>query len=316
MSSARSVTSNPAWRLTAVSCCLALSVNLLPAQAQDGDRSLEEIVVTGSLIKRRNLEISAPVNQVDSAYIANAGSPNLGNLLNDLPAFVSTFSTGNSSRFIGTGGLSALNLRGLGTTRTLVLVNGKRHVSGSAGTARVDVNSIPTDLVERIETITGGASATYGADAVTGVVNFIMRDDFQGIRLRSQYGSAVDSPFQRSGFSLIAGSNFAEDRGNVAFAFEYDRQNDFFAADRDNHLSQGWRLVDNPADTDSTGVNDGIPDNIWVPNAGFNVYGPGFGAFSAGGQLRIRPGSIGGGGRDSPATEFWHPLRPLRVRGL
>ena len=297
MSSARSVTSNPAWRLTAVFCCLALSVNLLPAQAQDGNRSLEEIVVTGSLIKRRNLEISAPVNQVDAAYIANAGSPNLGNLLNDLPAFVSTFSTGNSSRFIGTGGLSALDLRGLGTTRTLVLVNGKRHVSGSAGTARVDVNSIPSDLVERIETITGGASATYGADAVTGVVNFIMRDDFQGIRLRSQYGSAVDSPFQRSGFSLIAGSNFAEDRGNVAFAFEYDRQNDFFAADRDNHLSQGWRLVDNPADTDSTGVNDGIPDNIWVPNAGFNVYGPGFGAFSAGGQRYVfDPVPSGGGG--------------------
>ncbi len=260
---------------------LVLLWNPVPAQAQDDDdvdATLEEIVVTGSLIRRSNLEISTPVTQVDASDLFNAGTPNLGNLLNDLPAFSSTFSTGNSSRFIGTAGLNALDLRGLGTSRTLVLVDGKRHVSGSAGSARVDVNSIPIDLIERVEVITGGASATYGADAVTGVVNFIMKDDFEGIRLRSQHGFAGDSPFERSSISFIAGANFAENRGNVAFAVEYDSQNDMFASDRDNFLSQSFREVDNPADGDTPGVNDGIPDQIWVPNAGFNTYGPGFGA--------------------------------------
>ena len=258
---------------------LALLWNPLPAQAQGEDpTNLEEIIVTGSLIRRSNLEISTPVTQVDASDLFNAGTPNLGNLLNDLPAFTSTFSTGNSSRFIGTAGLNALDLRGLGTSRTLVLVDGKRHVSGSAGSARVDVNSIPIDLIDRVEVITGGASATYGADAVTGVVNFIMKDDFEGIRLRSQYGFADDSPFERTSLSFVAGANFADNRGNVAFAAEYDRQNDMFASDRDNHLSQAFRLVNNPADGDSGGTNDGVPDQIWVPNAGFNTYGPGFGA--------------------------------------
>ena len=107
---------------------VALSANSLPAQAQgDDELQLEEIVVTGSLIKRRNLQISTPVNQIDADYVLSAGSPNLGNLLNDLPAFTSTYSTGNSSRFIGTAGLSALDLRGLGVGRTLVLVGGKRQ---------------------------------------------------------------------------------------------------------------------------------------------------------------------------------------------
>ena len=283
---------------------MALSANPLPAEAQGNDElQLEEIVVTGSLIKRRNLQISTPVNQIDADYVLSAGSPNLGNLLNDLPAFTSTYSTGNSSRFIGTAGLSALDLRGLGVGRTLVLVGGKRHVAGSAGSASVDVNSIPIDLIERVETITGGSSATYGADAVTGVVNFIMRDDFEGVRVRSQTGFAQDNPFKRNSFSMVAGSNLANDRGNVAFAIEYDDQNDMFAADRDNHLSQNWDLVDNPADTEDPsrpGENDGIPDQIWVPNAGFNAYGPGFGAFSAGGQRyvfdeggRVRPQNFG-----------------------
>ncbi len=272
---------------------LALLWTPVPADAQDeGDTSdpaatLDEIVVTGSYIRRSNLEISTPVTQVDAEDLFNAGTPNLGNLLNDLPAFTSTFSTGNSSRFIGTAGLNALDLRGLGTSRTLVLVDGKRHVSGSAGSALVDVNSIPIDLIERVEVITGGASATYGADAVTGVVNFITKDDFEGIRLRSQHGFAEDSPFERTSLSFIGGANFAGNRGNFAFAAEYDRQNDMFAIDRDNHLSQAFREVDNPADGDTAGVNDGIPDQIWVPNAGFNVYGPGFGAFSAGGQSYV-----------------------------
>ena len=266
---------------------LALLWNPVPAVAQDDGNTddpaatLDEIVATGSYIRRSNLEISTPVTQIDAEDLFNAGTPNLGNLLNDLPAFTSTFSTGNSSRFIGTAGLNALDLRGLGTSRTLVLVDGKRHVSGSAGSALVDVNSIPIDLIERVEVITGGASATYGADAVTGVVNFIMKDDFEGIRLRSQHGFAEDSPFERTSLSFIGGANFADNRGNFAFAAEYDRQNDMFASDRDNFLSQAWREVNNPADTDAElppGQNDGIPDQIWVPNAGFNTYGPGFGA--------------------------------------
>ena len=106
--------------------------------------------------------------------IAANSSPALGDLLNQLPQLRTTFGLNNSSRFIGTAGIGQLDLRGLGAARTLVLVNGRRHVSASDGSQSVDVNSIPQDMIERVEIITGANSAVYGADAVAGVVNFIL----------------------------------------------------------------------------------------------------------------------------------------------
>src|SRR5205085_2392642 len=116
------------------------------------------------------------------------GDVNVGDRLNDLPALRSTFSQSNSTRFIGTAGVNELDLRGLGDSRTLVLVNGKRHITYTPGDFIVDINTIPTDLIERVDIVTGGEAAVYGSDAVAGVVNFILKNNFSGVKLRAQSG--------------------------------------------------------------------------------------------------------------------------------
>ncbi|MBU0825096.1 MAG: TonB-dependent receptor plug domain-containing protein, partial [Alphaproteobacteria bacterium] len=138
--------------------------------AATGERA---IVVTGSRISRPTLESSVPLTSVDVNELTDTGDVSLGDALNDLPSLRSTFSQGNSTRFIGTAGLNILDLRGLGTARTLVMVNGKRHITALPGDYLVDVNTIPVDLLERVDIVTGGNSAIYGSDAVAGVVNFI-----------------------------------------------------------------------------------------------------------------------------------------------
>ncbi|HEX4736475.1 MAG TPA: TonB-dependent receptor [Allosphingosinicella sp.] len=151
------------------------------------------------------------------------GQASIGDALNDLPSLRSTFSQQNSGRFIGTAGQNFLDLRGLGTTRTLVLVNGRRHVTASPGDFIVDVNTIPQDLLERVDIVTGGEAAVYGSDAVAGVVNFILKRNFDGIRLRAQDGISTygDRPIQF--ITLTAGQNFAGGRGNIAINLEYTR---------------------------------------------------------------------------------------------
>jgi outer membrane receptor protein involved in Fe transport len=148
----------------------------------------ETITVTGSRIRRPNLESNIPVTSVGVEELLDDGSLSLGDALNDLPSLRSTFSTANSQRFIGTTGLSLLDLRGLGTSRTLVLVNGRRHVTSQAGEFTVDVNTIPFELLQRVDVVTGGSSAVYGSDAIAGVVNFVLRRDYEGISLRGQGG--------------------------------------------------------------------------------------------------------------------------------
>lgn len=193
----------------------------------------DAIVVTGSRIAIPvNLSSPVPVVSV-SAEDLSSGNLSLGDTLNQLPQLRATFSQSNSTRFIGTAGINALDLRGLGTARTLTLVNGRRQITSTPGVERVDVNSIPSDLIERVDIVTGGNSAVYGSDAVAGVVNFVLNDDFDGIRLRGQGG--ISSRGDRGSYfgSITAGKNFAEGRGNVSFAGEYARQNTLFFTSRD-----------------------------------------------------------------------------------
>jgi len=136
------------------------------------------IVVTGSRIRRPNLASSVPITSVTTQDLTSRGEVSLGDALNDLPSLRSTFSQANSTNSIGTAGLSILDLRGLGTNRTLVLLNGRRMVSAQPGNFNVDVNVIPVDILDRVDVVTGGNSAVYGSDAVAGVVNFILRKDY------------------------------------------------------------------------------------------------------------------------------------------
>lgn len=207
------------------------------AAAAEEDEAEEDagkpILVTGSRIARPTLQSAVPLTSVTIEDLTGTGEVSLGDALNDLPSLRSTFSSGNSSRFIGTAGLSLLDLRGLGTDRTLVLVNGRRHVTSTPGDNGFDVNTIPTDLVDRIDIVTGGNSAIYGSDAVAGVVNFILKRDYDGIAARAQGG--ISSRGDRGTYfaSILAGQNFGDGRGNIAVSAEYTRQQPLYFRDRD-----------------------------------------------------------------------------------
>ena len=247
------------------------------AQEDDEDEAEEEgsgqpILVTGSRIARPTLQSAVPLTSVTVEDLTGTGEVSLGDALNDLPSLRSTFSSGNSSRFIGTAGLSLLDLRGLGTDRTLVLVNGRRHVTSTPGDNGFDVNTIPTDLVDRIDIVTGGNSAIYGSDAVAGVVNFIMKRDFDGITARAQGG--ISSRGDRGTYfaSILAGQNFGDGRGNVAVSAEYTRQQPLYFRDRDQ-LTGAASGRCQFQQTDAQGAaggevgfsaTDGIPDNTFL----------------------------------------------------
>jgi len=229
------------------------------------DATLDEVVVTGSRIARPNLESAVPVTTVSAAELYETGSTSVGDLLNDLPALRSTFSQSNSSRFLGTTGLNLLDLRGLGTQRTLVLVNGRRHVGSDilGNAVSPDTNTFPTDLIERIDVVTGGNSAVYGSDAIAGVVNFILKKDFQGLQFRGQGGQTTSEGDAGNYYaSVLAGTNFWDDRGNIAANFEYAKQEPFFASDRDNLERQGLFVITD-SDAGIDGGSDGIPDRLY-----------------------------------------------------
>jgi outer membrane receptor protein involved in Fe transport len=155
----------------------------LPAYAQDAE--IEQIVVTGSRIKMANLEGTSPVTQVTSADIQTQGVTRVEDLINQLPQ---AFAAQNANVSNGATGTATVNLRGLGSARTLVLVDGRRMPYGGVTNSAADLNQIPAAMVERVEVLTGGASAVYGSDAIGGVVNFIMKKDFEGVQFDAQYG--------------------------------------------------------------------------------------------------------------------------------
>lgn len=189
--------------------------------------------VTASRIPRPNIDASVPVTTLTAAELTQTGDVSLGDAISRLPSFTPGFSSQNSGRFIGTAGLSVLDLRGQGTERTLVLQNGRRHVTSSPGTSAVDVNTIPNDLLERVDVVTGGNSAIYGSDAVAGVVNFITKRDYEGVGLRAQSGfsSRLDRPTLK--VSLTAGKNFDNGRGNIAGNAELTLSNPIYYSDRE-----------------------------------------------------------------------------------
>ena len=228
----------------------------------------DTIQITGTRIRRPNLESPLPVTSISGTEFFETGQTSVGDTLNDLPALRSTFGQANSTRFLGTSGLNLLDLRGLGTVRTLVLVNGRRHVGGDVlnSGVSVDVNTIPTDLIDRVDVVTGGNSAVYGSDAIAGVVNFVLKQNYDGIQLRAQGGQSMYGDAGSYFISGLIGKNFADGRGNVALNVEYARQDDAFASGRKWLREQSGFLT---VDSDPSGLpegSDGIPDNLFFKN--------------------------------------------------
>jgi outer membrane receptor protein involved in Fe transport len=268
--------------LCGVAASAATTLAFAQTQPSETDKSMDEVVVTGSRIARPNLESPVPVTTITAEEIFQTGSTSVGDLLNDLPALRSTFSQSNSSRFLGTTGLNLLDLRGLGTQRTLVLVNGRRHVGADILNNAVspDTNTFPSDLIERIDVVTGGNSAVYGSDAIAGVVNFVLKKDFEGLQFRGQGGQTTYGDGGNYYGSILAGTNFMDDRGNIALNVEYAKQEPFFASDRTNLRKQGLYVLDQ---SDPMGSNsDGIPDRHYYDDVRAVT-------FSSGGSILVSP---------------------------
>ena len=193
------------------------------AQPEATEEVGKEVVVTGSRIRRPNLESTVPITSITGKSLIKGADTNIGDQLNELPQLRSTFSQQNPGLGIGIAGLNLLDLRGLGTVRTLVLVNGRRHVAADILNNAVspDVNSIPNDLIERVDIVTGGNSAIYGSDAIAGVVNFVLRKDFEGLQIRGQAGASTRGFADNQYVSAMFGHNFDDGRGNVTIHGEY-----------------------------------------------------------------------------------------------
>ncbi|HEY0683972.1 MAG TPA: TonB-dependent receptor [Steroidobacter sp.] len=213
-----------------------------PTYAQDAENeSIQEVVVTGSRISSPNMASISPVSSVSAEDIKVQGSTRIEDIMNRLPQ---VFAAQGSNVSNDSDGTATVNLRGLGSNRTLVLVNGRRLGPGdpNSETFAADLNQIPTALVQRVEVLTGGASSVYGADAVGGVVNFIMDTKFEGVKIEANYSfyehendNAVASIIGRTAelpddsvrggyakdFAIVMGSNFADDKGNATFYATY-----------------------------------------------------------------------------------------------
>ncbi|MCH7981578.1 MAG: TonB-dependent receptor [Proteobacteria bacterium] len=255
------------------------------------EQVLEEIIVTGSRIARDpNIGANAPVQSISADDIQLSGVVDLGEILNDLPALLgSSTSTNSVFGVFGTGsgetagssevGETVLQLRGLGVERTLVLVNGRRHVSGVGGSQAVDIGSIPTNLIERVEVLTGGASAVYGADAVTGVVNFIMKEDYEGLNFNFMGGISGDGDGENYSASALFGKNFDNGRGNFTFSVSFTQREAIFHGDRAFSRNNGIGSDDqNPARRFQTGDIDaaGTPNfaRFYSPSTAFASSSP------------------------------------------
>lgn len=212
------------------------------AWAQDNESStakaasaLEEVIVTGTLISRPDYIAESPVATVDNSQLSAAGQPSLDVAIGQLPQFAAgqgAAEVGDAQVNIGfSGGQSNADLRGLGINRSLVLLDGRRMMSSSPD-GSIDLNTIPKILIRNVEIVTGGASATYGSEAIAGVVNFRLKRDFTGIALDYQFGSTTEGDGERHDIGFMAGGDFGGDKGHALFAFNYAKRNTVLGSDR------------------------------------------------------------------------------------
>lgn len=249
-----------------------------PATQNQPATEVSEVVVTGSRLRLSEYTQPNPVVSLTEENLQESGITNLTDYLQDVPSLVSSIDleAGADTTTPSLVGINLLNLRNLGSVRTLTLVNGRRHVAANPGTTAVDTNSIPLALVDRVEILTGGASAVYGADGVSGVVNFILKQDFEGVDFRSQYGWADAGAGNDILVSGLVGGNFAQDRGNITFAVEYQESEDVKFDDRDfTRTGQRVTFWSNPAERAAPGDDPNIPDQVLLNDVRYIDTSPG-----------------------------------------
>ncbi len=283
----------------------------LTAHAAEGDDAVSEVVITGSRIVRADYESNTPITTVSRDILENSGSISLESKLLQLPQFAGASTSQFSTGYFNSGA-ATLNLRNLGDNRNLVLLEGRR-LQPSQSNLAIDINTIPSALVENVEVITGGASAVYGADAVSGVVNFKLKRNFQGAQIDAYYGMTERGDGEQTDLSAVLGGNFGEDkRGNGVLALSY--------SDRKADLEPRHRL---PAGRLSRGRDRLV---VGVPRERLLQAGRHERAFAGGAQHLLRPVWRAGGLRhahhDARLQQRWLVAvqrdgpapRPLRHR--
>jgi iron complex outermembrane recepter protein len=242
------------FKRTQISSCALValgSILMVPAAAQTAEP--QRIEVTGSRIRSISADSPSPLQILTSEDIAASGATNVQELLLKSPVMGNpAFSRTNSNFATASAGVSSIDLRNLGTARTLVLINGRRVVGGVPGSTAVDLNTIPTEFIERVEVLTGGASALYGSDAVAGVVNIIFKKNFDGVVLDVQYGASADGDDTRKKASMTFGASSANGKSSLMGHLAVSKQGAVFSRDRDasavDQASRGAFVTGDPAD--------------------------------------------------------------------
>jgi iron complex outermembrane receptor protein len=276
-----------------------------PVFAQDTP-VIQRVEITGSSIKRVDAETSLPVQVVTKADIAKTGASSTEELLQSISAFSSAGGVSNATGAgTSTGGLSSISLRGLGSTRTLVLVNGRRLAAfaGSDGSS-VNVNAIPLAAIERVEVLKDGASGVYGSDAVAGVVNFILSKRVEGIEVTGTYGSPTESGGGQNGRASITGG-YNNDKLSIVASGSYEKEKALFGRDRSYAASATRLPYYNSTATGLGNIQGSFTPGVG-PDAGFSSGGSGYGNPLAIGDKcsTIKMATLAGGAKGSPYCAY------------
>ena len=256
-------------RLRCSACAAALLLSSVPALAQSVPADQQQIVVTGSRLPA-GVRAPTPLTVLGAQAIENREPATIGEVLQQIPSF-GEMDSPNTAGVTSRGGQSQINpdLRGLGATRTLVLINGRRHVP-TATNGSVDLKVVPTLLVDRVEVVTGGASAAYGSDAVSGVVNIVLKNDLTGIRGTVQGGISEHGDGKERRISLAGGTRFADGRGHIMAGIDYVKIGGI-----GTQLTRDWGRRDVGLITNPAFATNGLPNFIISPNVHSAITTPG-----------------------------------------
>lgn len=318
------------WLASSMIAGVALFGAAGAAQAQSQSQSdqvteVSEIVVTGSRIRVRDTTGTSPIVTVGAEQLEEIGSASIETYLNSLPQLSPSLTKTNNNP--SSGGAAFLDLRQLGSSRGLTLVNGRRLVPGSSNGA-VDISILPSGLMDRVEIITGGASAVYGADAVSGVVNFMLKDDFEGVQFSTQYGISGENDGKEIQYSLMAGGEIAGGRGHVTFAASHNTRDGIQQSERDisrtaEYCFNDGTCVPNGSGTTGDGTFSIAPAATEAQLDIYRGYFAGLGmdavtqanliyagqrlGFNPDGSLFVAGAGDGTWGYNGPNTQGWNP---------
>lgn len=285
----------------------AAALTAAPAWAQE-DVALEEIVVTGSRIRRVETDTAAPVSVISEQTLTDRGVVQVGDMLNEISSNVPSFAIADGTGNEAGSGQTFPNLFGLGAGRTLTLVNGRRMVTTSqsraisgvdgVGDRVVDTNIIPTGLVQRIDVVQAGGAAVYGSDAIAGVINYVLKDSFEGLEFDAQYGISSRDDYPTQALRVTAGKNFLDGRANIAANAEWSQSDSLLDYDRPRS-NLGRVTVSNPANRTPT---DGIPALVENLNSRFVTFNANGVVSRAGPPFASQIGAVAGQPIQSNAT--------------